>query len=586
MQIRLNSIRNIFLTVAAVAIIARVIIYCLVMNSPLRYYSGIVGLDMQVFMVLGEKLYNGKCQFSIYRGLAALCHLLNGDKPWPTLLIAIQMLLGTGTAVLTAYISLRLSGHKTIAFIAGLLSALYAPELVYESVTLRESTYLFLTCLSMASLLKWRTKQKKRWLIMAGICAMFPVFSRFAAILWTITGLAWIKLVKRKKSGWKSIPAASGLFLVGCCLPVIIVILFNQINCRNPNPFLISIKHLRLQAGITARQQIDQLNPVNTKEHDCSHTPTFIEDIPRRLKRSAGYFTDIFKPYEICNNINYYFIREVIPAYKFFPGPALVIPFAVTGLLILLLSGNLCRRESLLLFYIVAFCLPIALFVPLGRYRLVMLPVFCYSSAWLVYRLYILIKANNSKAFYKVAGILLLFTIIRFVTAPGHVPVRAADFITVGKATELKDGKISPEAMSYYNRALVVDPGSVAAMINLGRGMLAMGKFSEAAALTGKAWSQGETGFESSLLYASSLLGAGKPAEAEKILSSLSEPEEDKAKLTYYFNLGESQRLSGKPAKAIESYHKALKYTSAPNMRKVIEIRLRSAQSQLSSAKQ
>ncbi len=365
----MNNTRNVFLTVAAVAIIVRLTLYCLVMNSLLRYYSGIIGLDMQVFMVLGEKLCAGQCRFSIYRGLAALCHLLNSNKPWPELLITIQMLFGVGTALLTTYISLKLSGHKLVALIAGLLAALYAPELVYESITLRESTYLFFTCLSMTTLLGWRKHKSRKMLILAGICAILPAFTRFAAILWTLAGLVWVKLIKWKKSGWKSIPAASALFWAGCCIPIILIMMFNRLNIGQYQSFPVSLKLLKLQTGITAQNKINQLNPVSIQEHhhtSSSATSTFIEDIPRRLKRSTGYFIDIFKPYEICNNINYYFIREIIPTLKYFPGPALVIPFAVTGLLILLLSGGLCRRESLLLFYLIAFCLPIALFVSPG----------------------------------------------------------------------------------------------------------------------------------------------------------------------------------------------------------------------------
>ena len=69
-------------------------------------------------------------------------------------------------------------------------------------------------------------------------------------------------------------------------------------------------------------------------------------------------------------------MREQLFPCAILPGPGLMIPLAVAGLVLLIIRGRFRHRELILLLYILAFALPITIFLPLGRYRLILYPVF------------------------------------------------------------------------------------------------------------------------------------------------------------------------------------------------------------------
>ena len=127
----------IFVTVATVAITIRVILLSFWSNSPFRNYSEINGLDMKTLLAMGELFYHGKIAFSLYNLLIATVMLCNDGMISVIAIIIIQQLLGVFTSLLTTWISLKISGSRLIALLAGIVAALYAPALIYESVTLR-----------------------------------------------------------------------------------------------------------------------------------------------------------------------------------------------------------------------------------------------------------------------------------------------------------------------------------------------------------------------------------------------------------------------------------------------------------------
>lgn len=552
----LNRLCAVYLPVLIAAVAVRLGVFLEILDSPLRSYSFVSGLDMQVFMTLGELFYQGGCQFSFYNALVALCYVLQGHQHWPEAVIAVQMLSGVGAALMVAWLSLHLSGRKTIGLIAGMIAALYAPKLVFESVTLRESVYLFLSLTSLVALIKFRNWNNTYYPVLTGVALILPVFSRFPAILWTAGGMLWGVMRLRRKH----VPGIKGKLSrvgAGCLIPVVLILFINIINSGSYNPFPYSMNLFRLQMSITSSENVSQLNPSDEPAASGAHG----NDILRRLKRSAGYFIDIFKPYEICNNINYYFMKEHLITLKYMPGPLLVIPLALTGALLMMLSGKGWRRKELvLLVYVICFAVPIAAFVPLGRYRLIMFPFFCFSSAWVFDYVYRAFKRRGA-----IAGSVRLviaagtFTLISVAVWPGSFPLRASDYITYAKAAEIRAGGLTPLAAEYYHQAARLEPDSGSALINMGRVMLAQGRFPEAEVFTRRAYSREPGNFGAAMFYVSSLLALGRTADAESIMDSMNIPADASGRLTYYYNLGECKMLSGKNAEALRAYRNALK---------------------------
>jgi hypothetical protein len=566
----LNRFRAVYLPVLIAAAAVRLGVFLEILDSPLRNYSFVVGLDMQVFMTLGELFHRGGCQFSFFNALVALCYVLNGLKHWPEAVIAVQMLSGVGAALMVAWLSLHLSGRKLVGLIAGMIAALYAPKLVFESVTLRESVYLFLTLTSLVVLLKFRNWNKTWYPILTGGALILPAFSRFPAILWTAGGILWgvMRLREKHASEIKSKLFRAG---VGCLIPVVVILFVNIINSGSYNPFPYSMNLFRIQMSITSSENISQMNP--SDEPVVSRA--YGHEILRRLKRSAGYFVDIFKPYEICNNINYYFMKQHLSTLKYMPGPLLVAPLALTGMILMMLSGKWWRRKELvLLVYVICFAIPVAAFVPLGRYRLIMFPFFCFFSAWVFDYVFRAFRRKGA-----IAGVIKLtvaaasFTLISVLVWPGSIPLRASDYITYAKAAEIRAGGITPLAAEYYNQAARLEPDSGAALVNMGRVMLSQGRFSEAEVFTRRAYSLEPGNFGAAMFYVSSLLALGRTAEAENIIDGMSIPVDASGRLTYYYNLGECKMLSGKNSEALSAYRNAWKNAPAA-MKKLIDQRI------------
>ena len=97
------------------------------------------------------------------------------------------------------------------------------------------------------------------------------------------------------------------------------------------------------------------------------------------------------------NNINYYFMRNKLPVLKFFIGPALLMPIALTGFLLFIIFKSCYKKESILFLYILAFGIPICIFFPLGRYKLALAPVFCISASYAIVHLYQLFNKQGNK---------------------------------------------------------------------------------------------------------------------------------------------------------------------------------------------
>jgi 4-amino-4-deoxy-L-arabinose transferase-like glycosyltransferase len=543
---------GVYLTVLIAALTARIILFTNWMESPFRYYSKISGLDMKTIMGAAEQFCHGKTDFSVYKFFVYCCYLACGNELNITAVILGQLALGIVASLLITFMTFKVLRNRTAALISGMLAALYSPELMYESVTLIESVYVFTCVLSLTAILHQnRRPNSKAWLVLSGIAAALPSLVRFPGILWTVLAVIWIICIQMRRDRKYRINAglATLLPIAGLLMAFIPVSIFNFISVSNFNPIpAVPSSVYAMKAGLETNLTSHSLPAESASTKNSSYV--------NRAENYAGKFISIFGAYQMPDNLNYYFVKEMLPPLKYMPGPLLLIPFATLGMLIVLWKRRTKLRETLVLFiYFIAFAVPMTVFIPLGRYKLVLLPVLCVFAAFAIT---FIIKSLFP--FWKKYPALLAIAIgysLLFTCAFPRTIERAEDFVGYGAAMEIAGGYDSGEIEASYRIAYNIKP-TVSAAIHLASHLMRNSAFAEAEKILREFHDSNPNNPTISINYACSLMGAGKPGEAEKILIGMPEPENRNSRTNYYYQLGESRRMQNKNSEAISCYQLAL----------------------------
>jgi len=280
--------------------------------------------------------------------------------------------------------------------------------------------------------------------------------------------------------------------------------------------------------------------------------------IGRHLENCIYKFYLLFKPFEIPNNVNYYFMKYKLFPLEFMAGPLLVIPLAFTAILFMLCSWQWMRKEGLLLLYILAYSMPLAFFYPLARYRLIMYPVFAILMFYPFYKAYSQIRRRNT--ILMILPMLLLWGAVLQVTFPYNADVRATDYVAYGKAIQYQAGKATDESGEYFQKAIEQEPDYIPGYINYADNLIKMGQYQLAHALLADAYARfnGDNGI--AYYYGIALLGVRNPAKAESVFRKIPLPGSPDANSQYYYYLGEALRLQNKLPEALKFYKAGLEF--------------------------
>lgn len=563
-------------------LVLRVLLFSNWLDSPLRCYHLLQGLDMKTLLELGSSFYNLDTHFSIYRVLIASVMFFNHGVHCVEAVIVVQMFLGCLTGALTAYISLRISGNRYLSAVCGLLAALYAPALLYECLILQESVFLFFNVLSMAVILKARTKHfNALWLTLSGFAISLPLLMRFSSFLWALLSISWIMLYMfrrfKKENTMVILRKIFSVFLfmcIGISAALLPVSLFNLYKGWDVMPF--SPANLKYTLELGAMENPSSLNLSSPAEAEKKHELTTLSG--NILKQAVNYSRKalfIFRAFEIPNNVNYYFIKSHLNPLNHLPGPLLLIPAAVCGIIIMLAKRRFTRRESILFFYLISFTVPLCVFFPLGRYRMIFLPVFClFAGYFLMHVIKEFRKVSRGGKFTVFLIPLLLYALIFRWAAPSSLPLRAEDFVAYGQALEIRKGDV-PEVETCFALALLANPESKSAALNLTDKLISHAKFEKARSVIEPFYFQDMQNYKFAIKYAASLLGTGEAGEAEEVLLQLGPPENKISRYNYFFNLAESRRLQGKNTEAAEAYKKAMELTDRKELLEILNEQLR-----------
>lgn len=579
---RLKTIALVFGIPVFIGILVRILVFKEWLESPLRYYHMLYGLDMQTLMRMGKEFYEHSGTLSLWKLVIATGFALNKGSEWPEFIVTVQLIFGVLTALFTAYIALRLTGKRVLSAMAGIISGLYAPAIMYECAILKETGLLFYVTAVTAFVLFCRKNHFKTYhLILCGALLYSITLVRFYGVLWGILIFVWILayLFRREKRNRinTSPDTLKKTFKAFCCMlagALAVMVITFSVNYSWSKTFpevLISVDY-NLKFG-TIDDPAAMHIPAEHEQLLKEKKPVLKE----YLSSANVYFkklTYIFKSFEIPENLNYYFIRDHLFSLNYLFGPLFLIPAAAAGIIMLLINRRFYRKESFLFIYLLSFIIPLCLFFPLGRYRLILLPVFSISAAYLFVLLYKGIADfifNNGKIKLLIIPLILYGVFIKW-GIPSEIIIRGSDFLSYGQALKIQKGD-TPEVERCYRAALSLNPSSESTLYSLSKHLIKTSKFKENVAVLKPYYDNGLREQKILLDYAFSLMASGSPLEAEKILSESVGFIDFKSKsgFNYYYYLAQVKKALGKNKEAGEAYRKAVELIEDPKLKAVLE---------------
>lgn len=545
------STRRALALIAILGCAVRFELFRSLLESPLRFFARVPGLDMETLLTRGEWGVSGGPMLTPHRLMVAAFWAANGAVHRPEMIAAFQMLLGIITALLTFWCSLHLTRNRKAALVTGVLTAVYAPLLLYECVTLQESVVTFTGFLSFFLFLWSRKHHFHGWYgILCGAALGFAAIGRPTAILWALGALVWIGwyVWRKRHLRWSLFALGGFLFLLA------FTTWFNWNGCKYVGPFF-RVGQYAVSVNLPASAvPSDTVSPSG-----IDTTARRIEGAARVGINAASRIPLLFSVREIPENLNYYFLRERLWPLPVLPGPALLIPFALAGTLLALC--RLRHKESIILGYIFLLALPLCAIYPVGRYRLMLIPAFAIAATYP----FLLRLGDNRRR-----GVVINFALVAAAfllnwNQFGAIS-RSTDFVAWALAREAQSGGVTEESCNSFYEAFRLSGGkNQSAAVNLLSRLIGANAFDSAEKI---ALQTLEAGAENPHLIAYYLglirMGRGEFAEAERIFEAIPPDAIEALQMKYHFFYGETLRLQGKYDAARKAYDRALHAPGSP----------------------
>ncbi|MBQ7393499.1 MAG: hypothetical protein IJV89_04020 [Lentisphaeria bacterium] len=536
-------IRTVYGAVFAAALLFRVGVLCEFFHSPLAHYWRIPGLDMKTHLELGAMFAGGEGVFALYR-------LITAWVPHPAGLVFLQSLAGCLIALLTALITLRLFGRKGAALLAGLLAAWYGNAVLYELVTLPETLNILTVLAGFAAVLQAKRKKFAGvWSLCAGILLALSATGRPVNVIAVLAILLWAGCQLYRKKARKGAAA----LLAGLCLVWVPVTAWNALHGW---PLPVYGSNFQYAAQVAEKTDLASWN-VGEKKEAVS------------VLRIAGSFPvkllKVFSIREIPDNLNYYFLKNRFIFMRFAVPAALLISLGTAGMITLLCRKN--RRGIMLMLWLLALSLIFAAYYPAGRYRLILYPYFAVFAAIFFTEL-----LRPGRALPILAGILTLSC--QWMITPHPAILRAADHTAWGMALIFAN---APEeaADREFMEAVRLSGGAPRETARVLHRLMLKNRPAEARKLLRE-----YPGNDPYRIFYDALLdfGDGSILEARRKLEALQNSVPPEVRPQYFYFLGEACFRTGAGAEAVDAYRELLKMTRTDEQKRVIQEKIRKAQ--------
>ena len=569
-QLKTKNNLLIYIIPILVALLVRIILLINWWDSPVRWYSNIGGLDMKAILWAGKCLYNRGSIFTLHRAFITTILLVNNGNHSIEAVVIIQLISGIIIAPLVAWCALRIWGKRYWALASGLLAALYAPALMYQVLVLKESMFLFFALLSLAAVL-WAHKRNlsSRALWVCGIFSALPIICRVSALPFCGLSALWIIacLFKKLKSNKKYILYRTTFFVLGILTVFIPVSITTAYLTRGDYfmPIQTPFRYISKLGSINNPKSLNIPNvttlekPSNISISSTPQKSSKINKVSSFVLNMARKTPKFFSASEIPNNVNYYFLKYKLFPLQYLIGPLLLIPLAVTALILLFFNRGILRKESILFIFIFSYMLPICYFFPLARYRVILMPVFCMLAPYPVFAAW---EAWHSKKHFLIFIPLVIWATILYINFPLDSSLRATDFVSYGKGMQFKTGK-SASALPYFYKAYQMAPYKQMTVVNFADTLIKNRNAKDAVKILIPAFqkSPNNPAFRYYLGIAS--LYIGKAKQAEQLFNRINPDTMGNLKVQYYYYFGESLRVQNKGKAAAQLYQKA--FNAKPN---------------------
>ncbi len=500
----------------------------------------------------------------------------------------IQAFLGSLIPIFVYLFGLRLFNRR-IAYIAGLIAALWPTFIYYDASLLITSTMTWLTCLLVLQLLRCNDNPERVGrFILAGLFLGVAGLARPNILLLGPALIIWIWLIIRPKLGPRAALlrfALIGLVSFAVILPVTVrnyAVADDPVFIAWQGGYNFFIGNNRLSNGWSATVSGFDV----TWQGGYEESIAFAEQAEgRTLKRSevsdfwykaalneirsdlSGYVALLFKKirlfingYEIPNNQNIYLSRELSSVMKpllfsgvlFFPY-GLLAPLALIGLAVSLTQW---RRFLLVYLTIGAYLITLLLFFVCARFRQPLLPFMILFAVYGGTRIVHFFRKREYKNLALALFMLLLLLVEsnHEMTGLSETNLAAQNQFVIGNAYLAENNLSSAE--THYKKATELDPGFADPLNNLGLIATRRNRIDDAIVYYERAIRANPDYVEAYINLASSQMEKGRPDQAVTILEQAAgrSPLNDMV----FLNLGIALAETGRTDESIKTLKRCL----------------------------
>ena len=297
--------------------------------------------------------------------------------------LLVQLLLGSVQPLVLYALATRLFDRRA-GLIAAALAAAYGPFIFHEAALLRDWLLPILEALAVLLLLKARVSQKPGGWVLAGAVLGLAVLTKESALVLLLLTFGWVVLEgagTRHARGWAAACVIAGVVL--SLSPLIMRNLvvgapFYAISNRFAEVVVASNSGRSIEDALPPIMQVSQGKAAATV---VALLDSFRTEPQRLLEIWLWKFKMLKDPFEVPNNVSFYFGQHISPVLRWSFGYALVFPLGMAGFALCLSSW---RQRSLLFVYGLACVIWLMLISSLSRYRLSLVPVLIMFAAGLL----------------------------------------------------------------------------------------------------------------------------------------------------------------------------------------------------------
>ena len=399
-------------------------------GSAFLHFHQVPGLDMQTLLAMSQWRSGGAFPPVMVpqRILCFLLWLINGGTHRVWQIFLIQSLLGAAGAVLVADLTLAVYRRRLAALAVGIFYGSLGTLVLYEFSVLQESIQLFSVLLGFYALISARRKRfSPLYSALAGVFLALGAAGRPVALPLALAALPWSAVwLRRKKLPFsRLLPMVSGMAAVWIVLSAL-----NFSFNGTFSPFYNVVSHTAVfhNAGKAAASAAGYRQVAAAA----------LRQMPRLLL-----------PVEIAENLNYYFVMWHLPLLRHLPGPGTLLPLFWLALAVRILWLKRLGRFGWILLPLLTLLPPLAARVPIGRYRLLLLPYMCMAlpalTDWI-----------GRKRLRLAAGLAIAVTAAAFGVSGAVFKIdrfRPGDCSAWALALEARDGRTSAESLDWWRKS-------------------------------------------------------------------------------------------------------------------------------------